>query len=220
MVSPQRAGTAEPGLRQRQKARRRAEIIAAGKVLILNQGYAETSMEAIAEKAEVGVATVYNYFGSKGGLFADIIRPDFEAMYQCGVKLLAALPEDPVTGVLSLIEIYQKFQNNWDKKDALLAIIGPGLSAEPILDELAAYTEAQLKRQIKDVILAYQKRDMIRSTIDVTDAATIIFFIFNQHFIEYVTNVNADYGCMKQEMDRQISFLVSVLRHYTSVKEV
>ncbi len=199
------------GLRQRQKIRRRSRIIAAGKTLFLNQGYSATSMEAIAELAEVGVATVYNYFGSKGQLLADIHKPDFEELFTRGSILLANPPEDPVTGVLSLIDIYRHFQNDWEKKDALLAVIGPGLSAEPVLDELAAYTERQVKQQIEDIISLYQEQNLVRSSIDVTDAATIIFFIFNQHFIEYVTQADAEYEQMKQEMDRQISFIVSAL---------
>ena len=202
---------AEPGLRERQKARRRADIIAAGRALLFSQGYAATSMEVIAEQAEVGVATVYNYFGSKGGLFADILRSDFDVLFWQAVDLLAQPSKDPVVGVIDLIVIYRQFQSNWDKKDALLAVIGPGLSAEPVLDDLAAYTERQVKDQLERLILYYQGRDLVRSSINVTDAATIIFFIFNQHFIEYISHADADYEQMTRQMDRQISFIVSAL---------
>lgn len=211
MAEVSKAEAGVPSLRQRQKARRRAEIIAAGKALIFDQGYAATSMEAIAERAEVGVATVYNYFGSKGGLFADILRPDFDVLYRQGGDLLAEPPENPVTGVIALIEIYRKLQKNWERKDALLAVIGPGLSAEPVLDELAAYAETKVKAQIESLISFYQQENIVRPLINVTDAATIIFFIFNQHFIEYITHADASYDKMKQEMDRQISFIVSAL---------
>lgn len=213
MAEPLRAENDQPGLRQRQKARRRARIITAGKSLLFRQGYAATSMEAIAEQAEVGVATVYNYFGCKGGLFADILRPDFDILFQQGIDFLAQPPEDPVAGVIGLISIYRQFQSNWDKKDALQAIIGPGLSAEPVLDDLAAHTESQVKNQLESLILFYQQRERVRFSIDVTDAATIIFFIFNQHFIEYITHADADYKLMKTEMDRQVSFIVSAIRH-------
>ena len=67
----------ETSLRERQKTRRRADILAAGRALFNRQGFSATSMEAIAEAAEVGIATVYNYFGTKGRLLADILQPDF-----------------------------------------------------------------------------------------------------------------------------------------------
>ncbi len=166
-------------------------------------------MEAIAGLAEVGVATVYNYFGSKGGLLANILRPELEELIAQGRRLLDNPPDDPVTGMLSLIDIYRHFQNSWDRKDALRAAIGPGLSAEPVLDVLSAHAENQVKEQISVLITYYQTQNKIRPAIDVTDAATIIFFIFNQHFIEYITRDEADYTQMKMEMDRQISFIVS-----------
>ena len=90
-------------------------------------------------------------------------------------------------------------------------MIGPGLSAEPVLDDLAAYTEHQIKKQLEGLILYYQERELVRSSVNVTDAATIIFFIFNQHFIEYITHADADYEQMTRQMDRQISFIVSAL---------
>ena len=203
---------AESSLRHRQKARRRARIIEAGRTLFFRQGYGATSMEAIAELAEVGIATVYNYFGSKGRLLADILRPDFDALHQQGAGVLSQPPEDPVSGILSLVDIYWRFLKNWEKKDVLLAAIGPGLSAEPVLDELTTDAETKVKQQLKDIIVAYQKRKMVRSSIDVTDAATIIFYIFNQHFIEYVTQDGADYKRTKRKMDRQIRFIVTAIQ--------
>ena len=53
------------GLREKQKERRQRDILDAATRLIEAQGWENTSMEEVAAGAEVGVATVYNYFGSK-----------------------------------------------------------------------------------------------------------------------------------------------------------
>ncbi|MCF8475244.1 MAG: TetR/AcrR family transcriptional regulator [Emcibacter sp.] len=198
-------------LRDRQKNRRRAIILAAAKDLFSKQGYSSTNMEDIAEQAEVGVATVYNYFGSKGRLLADIFRPDFEILFEQGARLIRNPPEDPIVAVLSLVDIYRHFQSDWRNRDVLQAVLGPGLSAEPVLDELAEYSEKQVKQQIEELILGYQKCHKVRTSIDANDAAMIIFFIFNQHFIEYVIHDVGDFDQMKKIMDRQISFIVSAL---------
>jgi len=55
-------------LRNKQKQKRKEAIIEAAKELIAEKGYRNTNIEEIAEKAEVGPATVYNYFNSKSGL--------------------------------------------------------------------------------------------------------------------------------------------------------
>ena len=169
----------ETGLRGRQKRRRRADITAAGRQLFVEQGYDVTSMEVIAELAEVSVATVYNYFGTKGRLLAAIMQIDVAALFEQGEAVLAQPPDDPPSGVLSLMDIYQKLQDNWEHKDMLIAVMGPGLSAEPALDELASDTENMVKKQLETLLSSYQQMGKVRSGIDINDAALIIFYIFN-----------------------------------------
>ena len=198
-------------LRERQKIRRRTDILNAGRTLFNHRGYSSTSMEAIADAAEVGIATVYNYFGTKGRLLADILQPDFDSLYQQGEYLLAQPPKDPEPGVLALIDIYQRFQGNWERKDLLIAIMGPGLSAEPALDELSREAESKVKHQLGTLLSKYQISGKIRKGIDTEDASLIIFYIFNQHFIQFVSQDTAKFSEMKAAMDRQIRFIVSAI---------
>jgi AcrR family transcriptional regulator len=202
----------DSSLRERQKTRRRADILAAGKSLFSRQGYSATSMNAIAQTAEVGIATVYNYFGTKGSLLAEILRSDFDLLFERGEALLAQGPEEPDAGVLALIEIYQQFQDHWQPRHMLIAVVGPGLSAEPALDELARDAEGRLMRQLVALLARYQRAGKVRADIDITDAALIVFYIFNQHFIEYVSQETVKFPAMKAAMDRQIRFIVSAIR--------
>ena len=63
----------KPGLRDRQKARRRDEIIAVAKDLFTRAGIDATTMADIAAAAEVSAPTVFNYFGSKDGILIAMI---------------------------------------------------------------------------------------------------------------------------------------------------
>lgn len=67
------ADSAKPGLRDRKKARRRDEIIAAARDLFTLQGIDATTMAEIAAAAEVSTPTVFNYFGSKDGILIAMI---------------------------------------------------------------------------------------------------------------------------------------------------
>lgn len=200
------------GLRGRQKEKRRAAIISAARQLFEALGYQATSMEAIAEAAEVGVATVYNYFGSKGKLAADILQPEFQALYDQGDELLAAPAADPVDGVLELIGIYRHFQDDWHSRRLLTAIIGPGLTPEPVLDELTVNAEAQVKRQLDTLLNAYQQRKLLRADVAMPDAAVILFSVFNQHYIEYVTHDEIEFEDMSERMDRQLRLFVALMK--------
>ncbi len=62
-----------PGLRDRKKARRREEIVAAARALFARQGIDETTMNDIADACGISAPTVFNYFGSKDGILIAII---------------------------------------------------------------------------------------------------------------------------------------------------
>lgn len=59
-------------LRQRQAKATANLIVTAAKELFLEQGYASTTIEAIAEHADVAASTVYAVFGSKRGILRAI----------------------------------------------------------------------------------------------------------------------------------------------------
>lgn len=59
-------------LRQRQAQATADMIVTAARTLFLEQGYTSTTMDAIAERAEVAVSTVYAVFGSKRGILRAI----------------------------------------------------------------------------------------------------------------------------------------------------
>lgn len=59
--------------RQRQADETRARIAAAARKLLEEHGYAGMTIEAVAKKAGVAVATVYAVFGSKTGILSEIL---------------------------------------------------------------------------------------------------------------------------------------------------
>jgi AcrR family transcriptional regulator len=54
---------------QRRPAERRAEILAAAKIVFGEEGYARATLAQVARRAAVSAATVSHYFGSKAALF-------------------------------------------------------------------------------------------------------------------------------------------------------
>lgn len=200
------------GLRERQKIQRRKRIIAAAQDLFFGGGYANTSMEKIADHAEIGVATVYNYFGTKGALLCEVLQPLFDEMFAAGQAVLAELPKDPVEGTGALIAVYRNILDQWRHKELMAAIIGPGLSAEPVLDAFTNDVETETKDQIRQLVELYQISGAIRPATDPDDAALILFYILNQHFIEFVTQPDMEFATMAGEMERHICFIISAIR--------
>jgi TetR/AcrR family transcriptional regulator, regulator of cefoperazone and chloramphenicol sensitivity len=69
--------------RQRQADETRTRIAASARKLLEEHGYAGMTMEAVAQKAGVAVATVYAVFGSKTGILSEILdAARFDDSYQ------------------------------------------------------------------------------------------------------------------------------------------
>ncbi len=77
-----------PGLRERKKQRTRAAIQREAMRLFLKQGYEQTTIEQIAEAADISASTFFNYFPSKEDV---VISDDYDPLM---VAALAARPRD------------------------------------------------------------------------------------------------------------------------------
>lgn len=74
MAQPDQAVSTGPGRLERRKARTRASIVEAATALFQDQGYDETAIQQIAERADTGVGTLYGYFPSKEDILKEVLR--------------------------------------------------------------------------------------------------------------------------------------------------
>ncbi|MBE2319316.1 TetR family transcriptional regulator [Solirubrobacter sp. CPCC 204708] len=122
-----------PTLRDRNRARARAEIVAAAQTLFVEQGYAETSVEQIAEAAGVAPRTVFRHFPRKDdivfhrhaeqvGRFAELLNeapaatPTLDAMVDA---LLALLRLDDPTSDGTMLRVLDR-EPELQRRDAAL----------------------------------------------------------------------------------------------------
>jgi len=59
------------GLREQKKQKAQDSILQNAGNLFLTKGYAGTTLEEIAARAEIGVGTLYNYYDSKAEVFLE-----------------------------------------------------------------------------------------------------------------------------------------------------
>ena len=95
-------------LRVKKKAESRQKMLDAAKALFIENGYSRTNMEEIAEQAGFGVATLYNYFKTKEGVFATMAREDMGILKQRGEDTLSKRNSDPVAAVYDLLQVYNR----------------------------------------------------------------------------------------------------------------
>lgn len=132
------------GLRENKKAKTRKLISDIARDLFIERGYAAVTVAEIAEKAEVAVTTLFNYFPTKEAIIFDLedeIDSDILATIrnrQAGQSILDALHNYFLTGKLinpldqkifadfmtlvrSSIELTSYFRRMWDRYEQTLA---------------------------------------------------------------------------------------------------
>lgn len=140
-------------LRQRQAEETHARILAAARELLTSKGYAKTTLQMIAEVAEVSPKTVSAVFGSKHGILAQLVNPSaFEAPVQHLLDQLRT-SEEPLQRVKLVVLITRQVYESLASQFELLRTAGV---VAPELAELARQIELR-RRQNQSYLIAYLK---------------------------------------------------------------
>ncbi|WTW98949.1 TetR/AcrR family transcriptional regulator [Streptomycetaceae bacterium NBC_01309] len=114
------------GLRELKATRTRRQIVESALDLFIDQGYDATTMEQIAERAEVGSTTLYRYFPSKDLL---ILEPLARSM-DLAAKLRERPAEEPLD--LALGAVIHAALDGADDEDGRIAEIRRIIDAAPV----------------------------------------------------------------------------------------
>jgi len=138
---PGQPGTAKPGLRERKKARTRAAIREHAFRLFREQGYDATTVEQIADAAEVSPSTFFRYFPTKEDV---VLQDDLDLLW-----LEAIREQPPEVGPIAALRagVHTAFarmgEAEWAqlRETTELALAVPAVRGR-MLEELARTTQA------------------------------------------------------------------------------
>jgi AcrR family transcriptional regulator len=149
-----------PGLRERHMDRTRAAIVEAALALFQEQGFTETTVDAIAERADVGRRTFFRYFPAK----ESVLFHDIDAQIQATLDNLAARPQDepPFEALVTVLrESANRFSDDVDKRMLLAKVAHE-------CDNLLVHHRAVIMRRLEEEITAEIAR---RSGVSAEDLA-------------------------------------------------
>jgi TetR/AcrR family transcriptional regulator, repressor of fatR-cypB operon len=86
MIEP--SATPKPSRKELEKQQRRREILDAATTIFVQKGYHNTTLDEVAQLAEFGKGTLYNYFQSKEDLFRAILEYQSEQMQTITMRAL------------------------------------------------------------------------------------------------------------------------------------
>ena len=156
-------------LRQRQAQATRSMIVAAAQTLFLERGYVGTTIEAIAEKAEVAVSTVYVDFGSKRG----ILRAIREAWHgRSHIREVTFGNPEGTKPQERLDRLAQSTRHQWETGSDVITIYNGAAMVD--LEAAAELSEALAGRRRAIANFAQSLELHLRKGMDVTRATAIL----------------------------------------------
>ena len=149
------------------------------KRLFIERGYSSTTMEDIAGQAGFGVATLYNYFKTKEGIFATMAREDMAMLERAGEDVLDQLPADPIDAACALLRVYNRVYE-FISYGLMQEFLLQSRSSGPLRD-VAVWVVGWQHGQIARALGHCQRNGSIRPELDCELAANIVIDLLVRH---------------------------------------
>lgn len=178
--------------REREKEQRRKTIIKAAKKLFYKKGLENTTMDEIADAAELSKGTLYIYFQSKEVLALSIIKETSDILN----KLIRKAAHTNKCGIEGIIDITEAITDFYKKKrkefhflryiDTITASLG---SENQVLVEWKKGIEEQIAMVLQVVVKGIEDGS-IRKDIDPEKAA----FIYSNMVLSFLIRLSTNMG--------------------------
>jgi AcrR family transcriptional regulator len=196
------------GIRQKKRAKTQAAILRAAESLITRKGFEHTSIEDIAGRAEVGVGTVYNYFGSKNALLLALMQRDTEDLLKEGEAVLARRPKKPETALEELFWIYaQGFLGRYDRR-MLREVFAAAFHQPEELGHELTRMDFQLMGQVGRLIERFQRDGILKESLPFQQALLVLYGAFAVAVIMYLEYAETTLETVREQMALSIELIL------------
>ncbi len=199
--------TAGLSRREREKNTHQKEILVAARELFLQKGYHHTTLEEIAQHAQFGKGTIYNYFNSKEELFYGIVD-ELIAETTRIVESSMASPGDARTKLTLYAKKYLSYaRDNFDLFQLIIREMNNSSSAE--FNKRLLSFSASFKKIIK-LVAQPLKKEMKTKTSKEADPL-MLAMLFDGMLRFYCLNHFGPFRLKKDyDIDHAVALIVSV----------
>lgn len=195
------------GLREKKKTARKDRIFAAAVDLFNKKGFSNTSMQDIAEKSNVAVGTLYNYFPSKHDLLLDIIQEQMEFKIADSdeiftVNLTEQKAKDAIKLLLRKIFSIPLLVN----KDSLKEIFIATLSSDAHIQK-GIFLDIELMKSFQKLLDRFKKNNIISRDINTFDATKIFYSVLLTQMMMYIFDPEFDTETLFENTDDLIDLI-------------
>jgi AcrR family transcriptional regulator len=156
----------------------RLRVIEAAKRLFIESGYPATTLEAVADGADVSVPTLYRLFGSKRALLAAVLDTSFGgddepiAFAERPAVRAARSEPDPLKMVEAFARIHVELM---ERTSAILHVLASAAQVDPDAAVLLAEARRQRHTGQSRIVAALVERGALDPSLDVSKAADMVY---------------------------------------------
>ncbi|HEX7075469.1 MAG TPA: TetR/AcrR family transcriptional regulator [Hyphomicrobiaceae bacterium] len=196
-------------LRDRKKARQRAELLRVAAELFRREGYEGTRMEDIAAQADVSVPTVYNYFAGKRDVLIDLLMQDRRETQTTFEVVVNNPPDEPADAFAALIHANMANIRSPEDKRLWRDLIAAVAKAHDREQDQFEKNHEIFRGYIKRLLRHFMRCGKLSGKLPLSLAADIIFAI-NSSNLRYLV---AAESCTPEEIQnlarRQMALLMT-----------
>jgi AcrR family transcriptional regulator len=156
----------------------RLRVIEAAKRLFIESGYPATTIEAVADTADVSLPTLYRLFGSKRALLAAVLDASFGgddepiAFADRPAVRAARAEADPV----KMVEAFGRILTDlMERTSAILHVLATAAQVDPEAADLLAQIRRQRYTGQSRIVAALAERDALDPDLDAAKAADMVY---------------------------------------------
>lgn len=193
------------GLREKRKNETNEKILSVSREIFFSKGYADTTIEEIAERAGIAVGTVYNFFRTKADILIAVVAKEADAE-EWDFK---PEPSDLEQGVVELVLRFTwrsygklKFLSKKVWRDLTSAMLRPGNQLFRGLSSL----DFQYIRKLRELLETLRTQSVLPRDFDTDSAAMVVYGIFLTQFLLFIYSDDTTFEQMEQAIRRQVGF--------------
>lgn len=177
------------GLRESQKAGRRRQILKAARRHFMERGYEAATMEAIAETAEVSAVTVFNHYGTKGGVLLALVGESDSILIGKINEILADPPPNPLEAALRFSQVICRHALEYLHKPVWRHVIATAvIEGNSEFGRGYAALDRELVGLLGRLLDGLKDRGVLPQNYPCATAASVLYNLHNARFIEFMSD--------------------------------
>ncbi|MBE9554246.1 MAG: TetR/AcrR family transcriptional regulator [Proteobacteria bacterium] len=177
------------GLRESQKAGRRKRILKAARRHFMERGYEAATIEAIAETAEVSAVTVFNHYGTKGGVLLALVGESDSILIGKINEILGDPPSDPLEAVLRFSQFICRHALEYLHKPVWRHVIATAvIEGSSEFGRGYAALDRELVRMLASLLDNQKDRGPLPADYPSATAAGVLYNLHNTRFVEFMSD--------------------------------